>query len=73
MRREHAREVADIFCRRVPIYRDARDQGLDAAERAATILGAALGWNPARQARSVADYQSVVASSRRWRAELTAP
>ena len=56
--------------RRVPLYRDARDQGLAAAEDVATILGRELGWAPARRERSLVDYRAAVERSRRWRAEL---
>ena len=37
IRDEHAREVADVFCRRVPLFRDGLDQGLGAAEHAADL------------------------------------
>jgi glycerol-3-phosphate dehydrogenase len=71
-RAEHAREVADVLRRRVPLYRDARDQGLAAAEDVATILGRELAWAPARRERSLVDYRAAVERSRRWRAELGA-
>jgi glycerol-3-phosphate dehydrogenase len=69
-RAEHARAVADVLRRRVPLYRDARDQGLAAAEDVATTLAAELAWSPARRARSLLDYRTAVERSRRWRAEL---
>ena len=46
---------------------------LAAAEGVAAILTAELGWTPARRERAIADYRAAVASSRRWRDELTAP
>jgi glycerol-3-phosphate dehydrogenase len=70
VRAEHARDVADVLRRRVPLFRDARDQGLGAAERVAAILAAELRWPPERRARSLADYRDRVAASRRWRDEL---
>jgi len=73
VRAEHARDVADVLRRRVPLFRDARDQGLAAAEDVAATLTAELGWTTARRERSVADYRAAVDSSRRWRGELTGP
>jgi len=71
-RAEHARDVADVLRRRVPLYRDARDQGLAAAEGVAMILARELGWAPARRERSLEDYRAAVERSRRWRGELGA-
>jgi glycerol-3-phosphate dehydrogenase len=42
VRAEGARAVADVLRRRVPLFRDARDQGLAAAARVADILAAEL-------------------------------
>jgi glycerol-3-phosphate dehydrogenase len=70
-RAEHARAVVDVLRRRVPLYRDGRDQGLAAAEDVATILAAELSWSPARRARSLLDYRNAVERSRRWRADPT--
>jgi glycerol-3-phosphate dehydrogenase len=73
VRAEHARDVADVLRRRVPLFRDGRDQGLGATEATADLLAAELGWSRARRDRSVADYQAAVAVSRRWREEIAAP
>jgi glycerol-3-phosphate dehydrogenase len=70
VRAEHARDISDVLRRRVPLYRDARDQGLEAADGVATILAAELAWPPARRARALFDYRGAVARSRRWRDEL---
>jgi glycerol-3-phosphate dehydrogenase len=67
-REEHALDVEDALARRIPLLREARDQGLLACERAADLMAGVLGWSPARRARSVARYGAAVASSRRWRA-----
>ncbi|HXU02946.1 MAG TPA: glycerol-3-phosphate dehydrogenase C-terminal domain-containing protein, partial [Polyangia bacterium] len=67
VRSEHARSVADVLRRRVPLYRDARDQGLGAADRVAQILTDELAWPPARRARTLLDYRADVDRSRRWR------
>jgi glycerol-3-phosphate dehydrogenase len=68
-RHEHARDLDDALARRVPIFRDARDQGLGVAGRAAALLGAELGWDGARQAREVEKFRATVDLSRRWRTE----
>lgn len=70
IRAERARTVADVLRRRVPLFRDGRDQGLAAAERVAATLAAELGWTPERRDRSLAAYRAEVEHSRRWRAEL---
>jgi glycerol-3-phosphate dehydrogenase len=69
-RAEHARTVADVLRRRAPLFRDARDQGLGAAEDVATLLAGELGWSAARRARSLLDYRAAVDRSRRWRADI---
>jgi glycerol-3-phosphate dehydrogenase len=65
-RHELATEVEDVLRRRIPIFRDARDQGLAAAPGVAAILGLVLGWSAERRAQSVRGYADVVASSRAW-------
>ena len=72
IRAERARAVADVLRRRVPLFRDARDQGLAAAPRVADILAAELHWTPARRDRALVAYETEVERSRRWRAELAA-
>jgi glycerol-3-phosphate dehydrogenase len=71
VRFEHARTVADVLRRRIPLFRDARDQGLGAAEKVAAILSDELGWPPTRRARATDDYRTAVARSRRWQEEIT--
>jgi glycerol-3-phosphate dehydrogenase len=66
-REEHALEVEDALARRAPLLRDARDQGLGAAERAGDLMARVLGWTPERRARSVEKYRAAVAVSRKWR------
>ncbi|HET6280360.1 MAG TPA: glycerol-3-phosphate dehydrogenase/oxidase [Polyangia bacterium] len=68
-RHEHAREVEDALARRIPIFREARDQGLAAAERAADLMAGVLGWTATRRAASVNAYGRAVAMSRRWSTE----
>ena len=67
VRAEYARSVGDVLRRRVPLFRDARDQGLGAAERVATILADELAWTAARRAGALLDYRATVDRSRRWR------
>jgi glycerol-3-phosphate dehydrogenase len=69
-REEHARDLSDVLARRIPLFRDARDQGLGAAEQAAVLVGEVLAWPAERRRRAVADYHAAVAVSRRWRAEI---
>jgi glycerol-3-phosphate dehydrogenase len=64
---EHAREVADVLARRVPLFRQARDQGLGVAPLVAASLGELLGWTAARRQQSLDVYVAAVNSSRAWR------
>jgi glycerol-3-phosphate dehydrogenase len=66
VRDEHAWDLRDVLCRRVPLYRQARDQGLAAAPRAATLMGNALVWTSSRREQALNDYRATVAVSRRW-------
>lgn len=66
-RHEHALDVTDVFARRVPVFRDARDQGLEAAARAADLIGEVLGWSPERRQQALDDYGDAVDLSRYWR------
>jgi glycerol-3-phosphate dehydrogenase len=69
-RHEHARDLADVLTRRVPIFRDARDQGLAIAARAAELVGAELGWDASRRTFETERYRDEVERSRRWRTEI---
>ncbi|HLK89586.1 MAG TPA: glycerol-3-phosphate dehydrogenase/oxidase [Polyangia bacterium] len=69
-RHEQARDLSDVLVRRLPLFRDAADQGVSAAPRAASLVSDELGWDEHRRARAVADYQASVRLSRRWQAEL---
>lgn len=72
VRHEHARDLSDVLARRVPIFRDARDQGSTVAERAATLIGDELGWDAARRAHEIEKYRATVSLSRRWQSEMIA-
>jgi glycerol-3-phosphate dehydrogenase len=69
VRYEHATEVEDVLCRRVPLYRLDRDQGLACAAPVAELMAQELHWSPAREKRSVRTYRALVERSRRWRSE----
>ncbi len=66
---EQARRLTDLLIRRLPIFRDAADQGLAAAPAAARLAGAELGWSAERTDQELALYRAAVAVSRRWRDE----
>ena len=68
--RARPRCSTDLLVRRVPLFRDAADQGLGVAPRAATLAARELGWDDARRDRELAGYRDAVAVSRRWRQEL---
>jgi glycerol-3-phosphate dehydrogenase len=63
---EHALEIEDVLCRRVPLFRVDRAQGLEAATIVADQMAHGLGWSPAQRAASLARYQAVVNASRYW-------
>jgi glycerol-3-phosphate dehydrogenase len=69
-RHERARALTDLLIRRVPLFRDAADQGLGVAAQAATLAAGELGWDDARRARELAGYRDAVAVSRRWRQDV---
>jgi glycerol-3-phosphate dehydrogenase len=69
IQQEHAREVSDVLMRRVPLFRQARDQGLAAAPRVAASLGEKLGWSSARRQVSLEIYEAAVVRSRAWRTD----
>jgi glycerol-3-phosphate dehydrogenase len=69
VRQDLAVEVEDVLRRRVPVFRDAADQGLAVAEEVGRMMGEELGWSAARRERSVAEYRAAVAAASRWRSE----
>src|SRR5450631_339067 len=69
-RHERAPALPDLLIRRVPVFRDAADQGLGVAPQAATLAARGLGWDDARRGRELASYRDAVAVSRRWRQEI---
>jgi glycerol-3-phosphate dehydrogenase len=71
-RHEHARSLLDALARRVPVFRDARDQGLTVAADAAALLAAELGWTATRREHALERYRAAIDRSRRWRDEMPA-
>lgn len=63
---DRATSVEDVLRRRMPIFRDARDQGLAAAEDAAKIIADELRWTPTQRQRSLDEYRLAVDQSRAW-------
>ena len=66
-RHELVTDIEDVLRRRIPLFRDARDQGLAAASRAAAVVGDVLGWSPRRRALNIENYALAVATSRAWK------
>ena len=65
-RHELVTEVEDVLRRRIPLFRDARDQGMGVVARAASVVGDVLGWSAERRSQSVDAYTESVATSRAW-------
>lgn len=65
-RHELVTEVEDVLRRRIPVFRDMRDQGWAVATRAAAIVGDVLGWSAERRAQSASAYRESIATSRVW-------
>lgn len=63
---ESALTPADVMIRRIPIFYEAPDQGLECLDTVADRMATQLGWTPEERAGHIADYRAVVALSRRW-------
>ena len=64
---EAATSVDDILTRRLPIFFEAPDQGLEIVESLADHLANVLGWDEEKRAAEVEIYRAAVAQSRRWK------
>ncbi|HTE56697.1 MAG TPA: glycerol-3-phosphate dehydrogenase/oxidase [Kofleriaceae bacterium] len=64
--RDLARNVDDVLSRRVPLLLVGGEQGLDVAERSASMIGARLGWDRAVRDRELARFRNAVADTRRF-------
>lgn len=67
VREELAACIVDVLVRRTQIFHRDRDQGLGAAPAVGRRMAGLLGWDDARLASELADYEREVARSRRWR------
>lgn len=68
--RELALSVDDVMVRRTSLTLTAKDQGIDAVERVADVMGARLGWSKEARQASIDEYLHSVALSRGFRTEL---
>ncbi|HXE56822.1 MAG TPA: glycerol-3-phosphate dehydrogenase/oxidase [Gemmatimonadales bacterium] len=62
-RRELARRVDDVLMRRLHLYHELPDHGLQSARRTAELMGRELGWGPERCEAEAERYEALV---RRW-------
>lgn len=69
-RREMALSVSDVMMRRTPLFRQHPSQGTEMTPVVAGLLARELGWNPAREAASLAGY---LAEVQQMRQALTPP
>lgn len=69
-RHDGAVDLEDVLARRLNLLRDARDQGLGPAARAADIMARELDWPDHRKAAAIGRYRASVAVARRWEAEI---
>ena len=66
--RELAVTVSDVMIRRTQLYYRDQNQGLDAVDTVAELMGARLGWTTKQATASVAEYRDEVERSRTWQA-----
>jgi glycerol-3-phosphate dehydrogenase len=71
-RNERALRLEDLLRRRLPLFRQAADQGLGAAAVAADLVAPLLGVSPTEFRGDVDAYRAAVAASRRWRSDPSA-
>ena len=69
-RDEHAQTVEDILRRRLGVFRNSLDQGLEAAPRVAQMLASQTGASGRRQAEWTLGYERAVQSTRDWKRRL---
>jgi glycerol-3-phosphate dehydrogenase len=67
---EAAASIEDVLMRRIPIFFEAPDQGLECLEAVATHVAELLAWEPATRREQIDRYRATVALSRRWKAEV---
>lgn len=64
---EASLSIADVLVRRLPVFYEAPDQGLECLDAVARRMGSHLGWDSARRDAEMDTYRAVVQHSRRWR------
>ncbi len=64
---EAAVTPADVLLRRIPVFYEAPDQGLECLDKVAEYMAASLGWTLGQKEKHSDDYRALVQSSRRWR------
>ncbi|HEV2064053.1 MAG TPA: glycerol-3-phosphate dehydrogenase/oxidase [Thermoanaerobaculia bacterium] len=72
-RHEDARSLSDALVRRTHLFWQAPRQGLECAERAASLMARELGWGAASIARQLDAYAAEVDRSRRFRTPRGSP
>ncbi len=66
---EMALTVADVLCRRTPVFFLDRRQGTEAARDVADLMGAVLGWDGERRDREVSEIESLARAHAAFRSE----
>jgi glycerol-3-phosphate dehydrogenase len=66
---EDATAIDDVLVRRIPIFFEVPDQGLECLEKVADRMKTLLGWHEATRREQIDHYRGVVARSRRWKSE----
>jgi len=61
---EGARHLEDVLARRTRIFIESRDQGIEAAPVAASVIAGPLGWDKGRQAEEIEHYHARVRAER---------
>ena len=64
---ESAVTPADVLIRRIPVFYEAPDQGLECLDKVVDHMAASLGWTLDQKEKHTEDYRALVESSRRWR------
>ena len=65
---EGALTPEDVLVRRLPVFYEAPDQGLECLEAVCDRMAGLLGWSPEARLDHVVSYRATVERSRRWRA-----
>lgn len=66
---EMAMTVADVLVRRLGLFYEAPDQGVEAAPRVAERIGGVLGWDSRRTERELREYEDLVRAHQAFRVD----